>query len=487
MSQIQEQLNNLKISYESDANASFLVIQCDGKIIEYQSEMIGLNRIKHVIPTETIKKEDKNYFYFNITSKISLSLYLKRSHLNRVEFLKLLLQIISVVIESSGYLLNTSNFLFHMEYLFICPETQELSLVYIPSSIGRQGSENLQIFISELLMQHIHIEEFDCGNLVQRILSAVKSDTFHLKSFKTLLTDLLYGQQTSNTELKQDSSTIRQTLQTNVNFIEKKEENKKEKTNKGFNGKHAPLVTIFAVLLQVIMGGTIYLCREFLDNAGKNPAATYAAVIMIVLAIDVLIFKKIIDNKLINMQLIDKNTPVGLVKDEMLQDDPSVQKIMNTTINDQMQIREPSKDLNYNPKQFVGEIGLERVINEMEDSKHEFMRNACKTELLGSYSKGIRLLRSTGKHPGDKDIILDKDDFIIGRLSGHVDHVLYNNAVGKVHAEFVNKNGSCFIKDLNTMNGTYINNKRIESNKEIELKENDKIQLANSEFVLINC
>ncbi|MGI6668121.1 MAG: FHA domain-containing protein [Acetivibrionales bacterium] len=35
------------------------------------------------------------------------------------------------------------------------------------------------------------------------------------------------------------------------------------------------------------------------------------------------------------------------------------------------------------------------------------------------------------------------------------------------------------------MNGTYINDIRIESNKEYELKENDKLQLANSEFVLV--
>jgi hypothetical protein len=115
--------------------------------------------------------------------------------------------------------------------------------------------------------------------------------------------------------------------------------------------------------------------------------------------------------------------------------------------------------------------------------KPEVSRFSNKTELLGRHAKGVRVLKSAGKRAEEGDIVLDRDDFIIGRLTGHVDHVLNNNAVGKLHAELLNRNGVSYVKDLNSMNGTFINNNRIESNKEYELRANDLLRLANSEYI----
>jgi len=87
------------------------------------------------------------------------------------------------------------------------------------------------------------------------------------------------------------------------------------------------------------------------------------------------------------------------------------------------------------------------------------------------------------RQPGEKDIVIDRDEFIVGRLAGYVDHALHSNAVGKLHAVFVRRNGCCYVRDLNSLNGTYINGKRIESNKEILLRNNDTLRLANCEFI----
>lgn len=83
-------------------------------------------------------------------------------------------------------------------------------------------------------------------------------------------------------------------------------------------------------------------------------------------------------------------------------------------------------------------------------------------------------------------VVLDRESILVGRLSGQVDFAVANPKVGKVHAEFISRNGRVYVKDQNSKNGTYINRggQRINSNVPYELKDRDIVCLADSEFVL---
>ena len=507
MAQVQEQMNGLTYLFESEASASFLVIVCETKLIEYQLQMLEHNLIRNVIQPEMVRKEGVNHFYYNVTSKISLSFYLKRHKLSREEFLKLLLQITSSVSDSSGYLLGISNFIFDPEYIYVNPETLEPSLVYVPAVISQNGCEVLQGFISDLILMHIHVDGFDRGNFVQKILSAVNSDTFNIKGCVALMNELMYGHgrniMTKQPEESiQSSGSIRSSesivqlgydkkdnIPAAINYKkDKKEEIKEEMKNKTSGGNRRLFITIVSVLLQFIMGGVIYLGRGFLQQIGDNQTATFAAVAMIVLAVDVLLYKKISAAKLISV-----NSKSGYSVEEKESNDlepvrlplPYVKTITSerpktvrdTAADKEKMSTQTAKDMSH---MLPDNVPDRRDVSAIRDEKIIY-----KTELLVANKTGGRVLRSTGKHSGDDDITIDKDDFIIGRLAGHVDHILNNNAVGKLHTELINRNGACFVKDLNTVNGTYINNIRIESNKDVELKENDRLRLANSEFVLV--
>lgn len=499
MEKLLDQPGTISFLYESDAAASFLVIQCQEKVIEYQLLMLEQNRINNVISPDMVRKDGMSCFYYNITSKISLAFLLKRRKLSREEFLKVLVRISSSVSESSGYLLNISGFIFNAEYIYINPETLEPSLIYVPAAILGNDCETLQDFASELLMQHIHSEGFDNGNLVQRILSAVRSEVFTLKGFIAILNELLYGTRQNSAEVRSVDSDSNEAAGDAINIKNKKEDKKEEKQNKVIRNKPVSHITIMAVLLQFAMGIIIYLCRDLLNNAGDSPAATYAAVAMIVLAVDVLLFRKITAARLIN---VSGGTAAAAVDADNMR--AHLKEIAVKTCGTEGKVKEPDReengtDVNSADSMVISAdsmaISAESCAGKYAVCKTGYQTAAegalltkpvdisCKTELLGSI-KGVFLLRSTGRHGNDGDILIDKDDFIIGRLSGHVDYVVNNNAVGKLHAELIRKNGCCFVRDLNSVNGTFINNRRIESNKEFELKENDRLQLANCEYVL---
>ena len=70
-----------------------------------------------------------------------------------------------------------------------------------------------------------------------------------------------------------------------------------------------------------------------------------------------------------------------------------------------------------------------------------------------------------------KTIESEKDEIVIGRNAEN-DIVVENLAVSKMHARIVNRGGEYYIEDLNSTNGTYLNNIRITKKN---LKNNDII------------
>ena len=81
---------------------------------------------------------------------------------------------------------------------------------------------------------------------------------------------------------------------------------------------------------------------------------------------------------------------------------------------------------------------------------------------------------------------LERASTLIGRLRSQVDFAVTNPRVGKIHAEFIVRDGKDFVKDLNSKNGTYINGnpQRLGSNVEYPLNDRDRVSMADSEFTL---
>ena len=94
-------------------------------------------------------------------------------------------------------------------------------------------------------------------------------------------------------------------------------------------------------------------------------------------------------------------------------------------------------------------------------------------------------LEYTGDGSGTR-IMFQNGRLLVGRLVSQVDFAVNNPKVGKMHAEFICQNGQCFVQDLNSKNGTYINGseERLTSNMPYPLQNGDRVSLADSEFVI---
>lgn len=84
----------------------------------------------------------------------------------------------------------------------------------------------------------------------------------------------------------------------------------------------------------------------------------------------------------------------------------------------------------------------------------------------------------------DEKISINKPVFRLGKERSYVDYFVTNNvAVSRSHADIITRGNRYFVKDLNSKNHTYVNDKEIPVNFEVEICDGDKIKLGNEEFI----
>lgn len=85
----------------------------------------------------------------------------------------------------------------------------------------------------------------------------------------------------------------------------------------------------------------------------------------------------------------------------------------------------------------------------------------------------------------DCRIVVDKPRFSIGKKVAAVDGVIsYSKFVGRVHCQIVNKDGSYYVYDLDSKNGTFVNGKAVAPEEGLLLKDGDQLKLANVRFTV---
>ena len=76
---------------------------------------------------------------------------------------------------------------------------------------------------------------------------------------------------------------------------------------------------------------------------------------------------------------------------------------------------------------------------------------------------------------------------IIGRNKKEVDYYIPDQSISRQHANVFCQDGKCYVVDLHSANGTYINGERIKSGEIRQLVSNDTVQFATAGYQFISC
>lgn len=82
-----------------------------------------------------------------------------------------------------------------------------------------------------------------------------------------------------------------------------------------------------------------------------------------------------------------------------------------------------------------------------------------------------------------QNAVINKDVFHIGKESSQADFYIGDNAtISSLHADIICEDGRYFVRDMNSLNHTYINNVLVKPEEIRELHSGDVLKLANEEF-----
>lgn len=85
--------------------------------------------------------------------------------------------------------------------------------------------------------------------------------------------------------------------------------------------------------------------------------------------------------------------------------------------------------------------------------------------------------------PARFEIVIDKDEFVIGKSEAQVDgFISFNKAISRKHCKICRSGNQYTISDLDSANGTFVNKRRLQPYQPHPIKHGDVVRLANSYF-----
>lgn len=129
-----------------------------------------------------------------------------------------------------------------------------------------------------------------------------------------------------------------------------------------------------------------------------------------------------------------------------------------------------------------GSVSLESIFSKLSGKSNNLNSHSGSNKLQGTNQ--IKLVAMDVRPRFE--VVINKPEFIIGKKQSVVDGVIsFNKMISRIHCKVICKQDDYYIEDLQSANGTYINNVRLQPKVATRIKHGDVVRLANSNFQVV--
>lgn len=446
----------MKMGYRRDLQHNYLVVETEEKTENYITRMMTENQVQGLLGCECRRMDQKKLYYYDITSKISLA---EKSRLKKVkgsEVLLIIQVLLQMLVQLEEYLIPADQICLDWNYIYLDPVSCYPSFCCLPAA-EKKLEQGIRELLEELLPRLDHQEQTGVSVVYELYQYAIQ-DTFSVMELQSVLERrLLEERKTTETELQacqekksrehQETSYFGDNRQAVLeDFFSSEEE-------EGENGRVSPVLVgmvlgIIGVLLYALAG---YAVLEYVPQYLGTWAASGVMVVLIVLIRQVVVRKRKKEERQIEEQFA--------IYQGTLEEAPRHSK---TDIREwEEKDKEPEAE----------EITWEKRIPWGGDTYTQILSN-------GGEQGGLILKEL---HPvSGRQFRIEKATrlTIIGQLKEQADLVLPSTAVSRVHASIEQRAGNWYLKDMNSRNGTWVNEQELYGEEEQELINGDQIRFA---------
>lgn len=532
----------MEVEYKKDLRNNYMVIKGEDyeeerysiKMMEYQS-LQGLLALNHKC------LDNRVLYYYDITAKQSMFHYFDKTVLSYERLKKIISRILSVIDEVYNYLLNEDNFILQPDYIYLDVTTDEPYLCYYP---GYQKNIKEQMNgLIEFLMNKVDYHDKDAVLLVYQLYSVSREEHFTFEQLNNLLNKQIEEMVPDNVKGKREPASTRKYEKTEEEYFTQRNEKMKKSMETTVLQKNsvkqkgilqqANTIQSKRTINRIKAKSDIPVMLERIEDEveiNTYPPATYlytllcltggvmiviaaitsgilynqfgnrmdytkvCALLLILICTEGYFLKKIWDKKNKQARITprksyinpreDQEDPSSLhcdEKDEPEEDDILPEQVdvheqaglrasvflRNTTQSQQEESYDsnPTCFLNEEAINNIGEDALNPCINENKEQK-EFMLKPV-DEI--NYST----------------ISITDFPFFIGKLKKNVDYCLKNDVVSRYHAKITKEQDQFYITDLNSTNGTYVNQEILQSYQKKEIQLGDEVAFANIRYIFL--
>jgi len=514
----------LNVSYSNEVNTTYKVIELgqDHELIDYQVDMIHNNQVEGLLKVDGRYVNNHLHLYYDVTSKQSLSDYMKRIEWGKNETIDFVENMMQIILRAESYLLDSSSFIIDPSSMYINTKSNDMSLIYLPIKIEQDINQSVKRFLIQWIVYDAVFKKDETETLVTQILNTIKSPHFTIRMMYEELGKIRINQNPQSIpepelqpviEVKEPEpekpsslenmikSTPQPIMQQSFNQPKVVATNKKKKQEVTYKTKKKfkKSVLLGFVISQLCIGILFFLFGgKLLEIAGEE-TTTYAGIALFVVAIEGLIFKRVfsiesmeevkIVNKMPKQKKLEKQgrqkKEINQKKEQVVQTVAKFKATIQQKTSEQhvfmnkkvIQNQSSQPQIQNTPAAQRVEVSNETTLLTIQPAS---ISNSDETVLLSATTIKPYLTRLSSN--GLERIELIKDQFVIGRQHGIVDYAVQESAIGRMHAEFSHENGTYYVKDLNSRNGTFLNEQRLIGEQRQLINTGDIIKMANIDF-----
>ncbi len=425
----------MEVSYKRDMNHTYLILQGGEKVdtSAYPVRMMLSNQWETFLPCTIQGMDNQVFFYYDITSRQSLSSLYETGKADYRKLRGLVEGIVSGLDEAEEYLLDASCILLEPEYIYWDRQRGKFQFCYFPGT--EEGGKIKEL--TEYLLPRIDHRDQEAVVLGYGMYRKAMEENFQGKQLRELLYRKEEKEESRGEEKEVERTSEEERKEEEFAWWEEEPDEEK----RGGLAETALFGCIAAgslLLLSLwflfcwwkqLQGWVLWMPCIFVGAAGMTGAG--------------FLWKK--------------------RKEE--REEQEIREIMEQTA----------------ARRKAAEQRRERRKEECAEQERIPEQEECAdTCLLCEKGSQAQLIPVTeGKL---ENLILDRDQMMIGKLEGAADLLIPVPTVSRLHARIEKKEGEYYLQDMNSKNGTRVNHRELAGGEKCMLKNGDLVSFADISY-----